>query len=307
MARKEHVHLLGQDETTGPVVISYETHAEKYVRALVRTRLGEERIMLQARDKAKRNLAAAYPSFPKLTFVEKNPRLVNDLLNYEKHLVATQFKFGLLYWKTGQLDEDAMYGNTETSPGFERLVSLLGERIALVGWGGFRGGLRVNDASTGTHSVYRRLEVPAGGLRIPVEIMWHIAPLIPATADPQQLERKRHLGNDLLVLIYRDADNTTPFAPAMMRSHVNQVYLILQEVAGGAAYQVAVVARPGIQAFGPPLPADGLLAAEDIPDWLVLKCLNGERAAMAGPDFAAKMTTSRQKLLSSIVSSHAKA
>jgi RAP1 GTPase activating protein 1 len=36
--------------------------------------------------------------------------------------------------------------------------------------------------------------------------MYHVAPMIPnPSIDKQQLDRKRHLGNDIVVLLFRDA------------------------------------------------------------------------------------------------------
>ena len=43
--------------------------------------------------------------------------------------------------------------------------------------------------------------------------MYHIAPMIPnPTHDKQQLDRKRHLGNDIVVLIFRDGVRVLPRA-----------------------------------------------------------------------------------------------
>ena len=41
-----------------------------------------------------------------------------------------------------------------------------------------------------------------------------------------QLERKRHVGNDIVVVIFQEG-NTTPFSPAFMRTHFNRANLFL--------------------------------------------------------------------------------
>lgn len=48
--------------------------------------------------------------------------------------------------------------------------------------------------------------------------MYHVAPMIPnPSIDKQQLDRKRHLGNDIVVLLFRDAvrlsENLHPLHP----------------------------------------------------------------------------------------------
>ena len=53
------------------------------------------------------------------------------------------YKFGVLYCKLGQVDENAMFANVEMSVGFETFLNFLGERIQLKGWTNYRGGLDV--------------------------------------------------------------------------------------------------------------------------------------------------------------------
>jgi hypothetical protein len=54
--------------------------------------------------------------------------------------------------------------------------------------------------------------------------MYHVSTLLPFSADDtQQLERKRHLGNDIVVIIYKEGD--TPYAPTTIRSEFNRKLL----------------------------------------------------------------------------------
>ena len=66
--------------------------------------------------------------------------------------------------------------------------------------------------------------------------------------DPQQLERKRHLGNDVCLIIFREEgctgalslalllcyklccclNATEPFNPSIIRSHFNHVFVVVQ-------------------------------------------------------------------------------
>ena len=105
------------------------------------------------------------------------------------------------------------------SPEYEEFLEFLGEKIQLKGWDKYRGGLDVKskvffytnfgvslssitsaplinkDDTTGTHSIYT---VHCG-----LSIMFHVATMIPFTAgDEQQVERKRHLGNDIVVIVF---------------------------------------------------------------------------------------------------------
>ena len=51
--------------------------------------------------------------------------------------------------------------------------------------------------------------------------MFHVATLIPHTpGDVQQVERKRHIGNDMVVVIFKEGK--TPFDPNLIRSQFNR-------------------------------------------------------------------------------------
>ena len=42
-----------------------------------------------------------------------------------------------------------------------------------------------------------------------IEIMFHVSTLLPYEKnDPQKLQRKRHIGNDIVCVVFLEADNT---------------------------------------------------------------------------------------------------
>lgn len=52
--------------------------------------------------------------------------------------------------------------------------------------------------------------------------MFHVSTLLPFFPDdPQQVERKRHLGNDVVIVIFMDAPSE-PFSPTIIRSQFNR-------------------------------------------------------------------------------------
>jgi RAP1 GTPase activating protein 1 len=57
--------------------------------------------------------------------------------------------------------------------------------------------------------------------------MYHVATLLPhSEKDPQQLERKRFLGNDIVTIIFHDGN--TPFNPCSIKSEYNQVFIVVR-------------------------------------------------------------------------------
>ncbi len=101
----------------------------------------------------------------------------NDLLQYEQYHVTNCYKFGVLYAKEGQSENEIFSNGTnhvdgnnivvEVSPEYEDFLFTLGEKVKLEGFDAFRGGLDVKrtdfvygshniDNSTGTHSLYTK-------------------------------------------------------------------------------------------------------------------------------------------------------
>ena len=87
---------------------------------------------------------------------------------------------------------------------------------------GFRGGLDVVNDHTGTHS-YTATHDGA-------EVMFHVSTELPfVEADPQQVDRKRHLGNDVVIVVFKEGDD--PFTPLMIHSQFNHVFVVVEKQA----------------------------------------------------------------------------
>ena len=64
---------------------------------------------------------------------------------------------------------------------------------------------------TGLHSLYTIYEGH--------EIMFHVSTMLPFTPDnPQQVERKRHIGNDIVIIVFQDWDEKSSFSPPAIKS-----------------------------------------------------------------------------------------
>jgi hypothetical protein len=68
--------------------------------------------------------------------------------------------------------------------------------------------------STGTESIY--LEIFDD-----YQVMYHVATLIPYKEDDeQQIDRKRHLGNDIVIIVFKEG--TQKFDPTVIKSQFNR-------------------------------------------------------------------------------------
>lgn len=73
---------------------------------------------------------------------------------------------------------------------------------------------------TGEYSVYETFQEK--------EIMFHVSTLLPYNKnDSQQLERKRHIGNDIVAVVFQEEN--TPFAPDMIASNFLHAFIVVQK------------------------------------------------------------------------------
>lgn len=64
--------------------------------------------------------------------------------------------------------------------------------------------------------------------------MFHVSTQLPYERhDPQKLQRKRHIGNDIVCVVFLEADNTS-FSPACIKSHFLHTFIL------GAYYYLVI-------------------------------------------------------------------
>uniref|UniRef100_A0A672L731 Rap1 GTPase-activating protein 2-like n=1 Tax=Sinocyclocheilus grahami TaxID=75366 RepID=A0A672L731_SINGR len=171
------------------------------------------------------------------------------IVNYDEHELNNTFKFGVIYQKFGQTSEEELFGNNEETPAFTEFLRMLGDCVELQDFKGFRGGLDVSHGQTGSQSVYTVFRGQ--------ELMFHISTKLPYTeGDAQQVQRKRHIGNDIVAAVFQE--DPTPFVPDMIASNFLHAFILVQVENPGTddtTYKVSVTAREDVPQFGPPLPS----------------------------------------------------
>lgn len=182
-----------------------------------------------------------------------SPNIQKDILWLEKQEGSMNFKFGVIFARPGQIMDDELLSNEAGSERFQHFLSLLGERIRLSGWRGYRGGLDVRADMTGLESVYTRQEEH--------QIMFHVSTLLPfCPDDKQQVERKRHIGNDIVNIIFVDGnrEDMAKFKPAFIKSQMTHVYAVVCYEEASSRYFLTVYSEESVPLFGPgPVPSSG--------------------------------------------------
>ena len=157
-----------------------------------------------------------------------------------------------LFHNIFQTKEEDLFGNVCHSNAMEEFLQVIGHRVQLKHFTGYRGGLDTIHGQTGTESVYSQFHNK--------EIMFHVSTLLPYTeGDPQQLQRKRHIGNDIVAIVFQEEN--TPFVPNIIASHFLHAYIVVQPLnpnTDHTQYKVTVTTRDDVPYFGPDLPQDGI-------------------------------------------------
>ncbi|XP_006899751.1 PREDICTED: signal-induced proliferation-associated 1-like protein 3 [Elephantulus edwardii] len=315
---KEHVNYFGVDEKLGPVAVSikrekledHKDHGPQYqYRIIFRTR---ELITLRGSiledatpTATKHGTGRGLPLKDALEYVipELNihclrlalntPKVTEQLLKLDEQGLCRKHKVGILYCKAGQSSEEEMYNNEEAGPAFEEFLSLIGEKVCLKGFTKYAAQLDVKTDSTGTHSLYTTYQ--------DYEIMFHVSTLLPYTPNNrQQLLRKRHIGNDIVTIIFQEP-GALPFTPKNIRSHFQHVFIIVRvhnPCTDNVCYSMAVTRSKDAPPFGPPIPSGTTFRKSDIfRDFLLAKVINAENAAHKSDKFHTMATRTRQEYL----------
>lgn len=220
-----------------------------------------------------------------------------DLSKFETISVFKNYKFGLMYIAADQTTEQQILSNQNPSPEFFNFMNLLADRVELKGFTGYRGGLDVLHETTGKESYYTEYSG--------FEIMFHVAPFLPFNPlDPQQLERKRHIGNDVVVLIFKEGNQK--FDPKVIPTQFNHVYIIVEDVKERNAYKISICARKGVVPFAPFLETDALIYKNDpnLRNFFLTKLLNSERASLYADVFTEKFERTRREQLEAIMAGY---
>uniref|UniRef100_A0A8C3JIZ3 Signal induced proliferation associated 1 like 3 n=1 Tax=Calidris pygmaea TaxID=425635 RepID=A0A8C3JIZ3_9CHAR len=207
---------------------------------------------------------------------------------------------GILYCKAGQSSEEEMYNNEEAGPPFEEFLSLLGEKVCLKAFSKYAAQLDTKTDSTGTHSLYTTYQ--------DYEIMFHVSTMLPYTPNNrQQLLRKRHIGNDIVTIIFQEP-GALPFTPQNIRSHFQHVFIIVRAhnpCTDNVCYSVAVTRSKDVPPFGPPIPNGVTFRKSDVfRDFLLAKVINAENAAHKSDKFHTMATRTRQEYLKDLAENY---
>jgi hypothetical protein len=187
-----------------------------------------------------------------------------------------------------------MYNNEHGSEGFEDFLSLLGDRICLKGWEKYRGDFSNKSDQKSVYTLF-------GEHEIMFHVMTYIMYMKTTDQYGQQWERKRFIGNDIVVIVYYEG--TTPLDPNIFVSNFNHVFALVtpEEQNGTTYYSLHMAYKVGVAESKPPLPEDPTWErGPDFRDFLLTKLINAERCAMSAMQFRRPQEKVRAELFEAL-------
>ncbi|XP_045559334.1 signal-induced proliferation-associated 1-like protein 3 [Salmo salar] len=315
---KEHSNYFGTDEKLGPVAVSirreklddtkdlkdqyqYRIIARTSELVTLRGSILEDAVTSTRRHGTVRGLplkevleqVVPELSVSCLRLALSTPKVTEQLLKLDEQGLSQKHKVGVLLCRAGQSTEEEMYNNEEATPAFSAFMDRLGEQVCLRGFTNYAAQLDTKTDSTGTHSLYTTYQG--------YEVMFHVSTMLPYMPNnPQQLLRKRHIGNDIVTIIFQEP-GALPFTPQNVRSHFQHVFVIVRvhnPCSDDTCYSVAVTRMNDVPSFGPPIPSGVTFRdPEAFRNFLLAKVINAESAAHKSEKFHTMATRTRQEYL----------
>ncbi|KAI7877824.1 hypothetical protein K492DRAFT_109323, partial [Lichtheimia hyalospora FSU 10163] len=222
--------------------------------------------------------------------------LQKDILMLDEQAVHDRYKFGVLYIKEGQTREEEWLSNNHDSKHFDHFLNIIGRKVPLKGYNGWAGGLDTKGGYSGEHTFVNEWNGH--------NIAYHVSTLIPAhPGDKQQVQRKRHIGNDIVCVVF--AEGKQPFNPAAIKSQFLHVFIIVhpEEWNGRIGWRVEIAMAENVPSFGPSLPSENAVFFDEaeLCSFMLAKLINAEYAAYQSPKFAQPMARAREGILAHLL------
>ena len=190
-------------------------------------------------------------------------KFVNSL---DRIPVIDTHKVGIMYVAPGQSDEVDILRNTYGSPAYTRFLEGIGRLINLRGQGDvYAGGLDPDEDGEYAYAWWDDIG----------QILYHTATMMPSHAhDPQSNNKKRHIGNDYVRIVWNDSG--MPYRFDTLRTQFQFVNIVIEPHSLGSIaafsnnlheheyFKVTVQSAPGMTEFTP-IGHFKLISAENLP------------------------------------------
>lgn len=184
--------------------------------------------------------------------LQNNNRLILNLKALDGCSERECHKIGVVYVKEGVDNQNEIFEMNQTSDRFSQYCDSLGWKVPLSKHTGFTGGLDKISLSTGEYTPYFA--------DYKSEIIFHIPSLMPTSkTDPQQIHKKRHIGNDHVKIIW--SEHTREWYKETITSHFNLFQIVIYPLKNGL-FRIEILKKEDNIDCGPLY--DGMIVGEHI-------------------------------------------
>eukprot|EP01094_Clydonella_sp_ATCC50884_P008894 TRINITY_DN1843_c1_g1_i2.p1 TRINITY_DN1843_c1_g1~~TRINITY_DN1843_c1_g1_i2.p1 ORF type:complete len:1500 (-),score=588.09 TRINITY_DN1843_c1_g1_i2:141-4463(-) len=172
--------------------------------------------------------------------VENTQRFQRSVVQLDKTSGREMLKIGVIFVTQGQDDQKVILRNDQKSPLYAEFVRGIGWPIDIASHRGYLGGLDPH-LTTGTTAPYYANAI--------MEVVFHEITSMPTNpSDPQQIHKKRHVGNDIVHIIY--SEHSSDYDPTTITSQFNDAHIIVYPLPNGL-YRIQIYRKENVPLFGP--------------------------------------------------------
>ncbi|OQS00529.1 hypothetical protein THRCLA_05928 [Thraustotheca clavata] len=227
--------------------------------------------------------------------LENGVKLERSLKHLDKTPSRETMKIGVVYVGPEQSTQQEILGNSEGSVEYEQFLLEIGWPVNLATHKGFAGGLDHNPQtlSNGQSTLYYSNST--------TEVIFHIVTKMPTKPnDPQQIDKKRHVGNDHVHIVW--SDNPRAYSSTTITSNFNFVQIVIFPLRNSSEglYLIDVLTKPNVPNFGP-LIGGMIVTKSDLPELVRQTVMNANRACRQTSAWYLPPYPTRRKLIEEIV------
>nr|CCA19968.1 conserved hypothetical protein [Albugo laibachii Nc14] len=228
-------------------------------------------------------------------------KLERSIKHLDKSPTRETMKIGVLYVGPMQQTQQEILANDQGSSMYEQFLGFLGWKVDLLQHSGFIGGLDCNpkSLSNGKMSYYYA--------NAHTEVMFHVVTCMPTKEnDAQQIDKKRHVGNDFVHIVWNENDRRG-YAAGTITSHFNDVQIVIYPLrkAKQGMFLLEIFAKEKLTAFGP---LQSGMVVDSLHDLAILvrqTAMNANRMCRAQSALYLRPYPTRKKLVEEIIERYA--
>ncbi|CAH0478129.1 unnamed protein product [Peronospora belbahrii] len=231
-----------------------------------------------------------------LRLLEHGPKLERSLKHLDKSPTRETMKLGVIYVGKRQQTQQEILHNEKGSRAYELFLSQLGWKVDMQTHRGFVGGLDTNpkSLSNGKTTLYYASSHS--------EVVYHVVTMMPTKpSDPQQIDKKRHVGNDYVHIVWND-NASQSYDPSTITSHFNDVQIVIYPLrkAQRGLFLIKIHIKDKVPPFGP-LQSGMVIHQADLARLVRQTAMNANRVCRSQTTLYVRPYPTRKKLVDEIV------